>query len=243
MVVIRSALFVIFLVLWTVIAGIVCLPTLLFPPGVAWACCRVWARVVLWVLRLVVGLRHQIRGEVLPDAGAQYIYAMKHQSAWETIAFIVICPPFSPVLKAELKRIPIYGWYLMRVGTVPIQRAARGSALKEMLRIAKTLVDAGRHLLIMPEGTRVAPGRTGRYHPGVYALYKYLGLPVMPVAHNAGLFWGRNSFLKKPGTITMEFLEPIPPGLEKTDFMERLENRIEPAAQRLYEEGQAALPQ
>jgi len=243
MVVIRSTLFMIGLVLWTVLAGIVCLPALLMPRGVIWAVSSLWARVVLWMLRVTVGLRYGTRGEIRPDAKAQYIYAMKHQSAWETIAFQLIGPPFAGVLKAELKQIPIYGWYLMRAGMVPIQRSARGSALKEMLRIAKAMVESGRHLLIMPEGTRVAPGRRGRYHPGVYALYKYLQLPVMPVAHNAGLFWGRNSFVKKAGTVTMEFLEPIPPGLEKAAFMETLENRIETAAQRLFEQGQAELQQ
>lgn len=243
MVVIRSALFMIGLVVWTVFAGIICLPALLMPRGVIWAMSSIWARVVMWMLRVIVGLRYRTRGEIRPDADAQYIYAMKHQSAWETIVFQLIGPPFAGVLKAELKQIPFYGWYLMRAGMVPVQRSARGSALKEMLRIAKAVVASGRHLLIMPEGTRVAPGRTGRYHPGVYALYKYLQLPVLPVAHNAGLFWGRNSFIKKAGTVTMEFLEPIPPGLEKAAFMETLENRIETAAQRLFEQGQAELQQ
>jgi 1-acyl-sn-glycerol-3-phosphate acyltransferase len=108
-----------------------------------------------------------------------------------------------------------------------------------MLRSARTQVDSGRHLLIMPEGTRMPPGRTGRYHPGVYALYKYLGMPVVPVAHNAGLFWPRSAFLKRPGTITIEFLEPIAPGQDREAFMAMLEDRIETAARRLYDEGRA----
>ena len=233
----RSALFALGLSLSILAAGIACLPLLAAPRRAVYALATVWARVVLWLLRTTAGVRHRVVGTVLPDPDARYIYALKHQSAWETIAFLAIAPAFAAVLKEELKRIPIYGWFLDRAGMVPIRRAARGAALKHMLRAARVLVDAGRHLMIMPEGTRMPPGRTGRYHPGVYALYKYLDMPVVPVAHNAGLFWPRRGFLKRPGTVTIEFLEPIAPGLGKDSFMATLEERIETAAQRLYEAG------
>lgn len=239
MILIRSAAFSIGLWLVTLGAGLVCLPLLAAPRQAMFAAATGWARAVLWLLRVAAGVRHRVVGSVLPDRRTRYIFAVKHQSAWETIAFLVIAPAFAAVLKEELKRIPVYGWFLDRAGMVPIRRAARGAALKRMLRSARNMVDSGRHLLIMPEGTRMPPGRTGRYHPGVYALYKYLGMPVVPVAHNAGLFWPRNAFLKRPGTITIEFLEPIAPGQDRKTFMAMLEDRIETAAQRLYEEGRA----
>ena len=236
---VRSALFSIGLCLVTLGAGLACLPLLAAPRQAMFAAATIWARAVLWLLRVAVGLRHRVVGCVLPDQHTRYIFAVKHQSAWETIAFLVIAPAFAAVLKEELKSIPFYGWFLNRAGMVPIRRSARGAALKRMLRSARDRVDSGRHLLIMPEGTRMPPGRTGRYHPGIYALYKYLRMPVVPVAHNAGLFWPRNAFLKRPGTITIEFLEPIAPGQDRETFMAVLEDRIETAARRLYDEGRA----
>ena len=235
MILARSAVFSLGLWLVTLAAGAACLPLLLAPRPAVFAAATVWARAVLWLLRVAAGIRHRVVGSVLPDSETRYIFAVKHQSAWETIAFLAIAPPFAAVLKEELKRIPVYGWFLNRAGMVPIRRSARGAALRRMLRSARAQVDDGRHLLIMPEGTRMPPGRTGRYHPGVYALYKYLDMPVVPVAHNAGLFWPRNGFLKRPGTIAIEFLEPIAPGQDRETFMATLEDRIETAALRLYD--------
>lgn len=242
MILVRSAVFSIGLWLVTLAAGLAGLPLLAVPRQAVFALATVWARAVLWLLRVVAGIRHRVVGSVLPDRHAHYIFAVKHQSAWETIAFLTIAPAFAAVVKEELRRIPVYGWFLDRAGMVPIRRSARGAALKRMLRSARRLVDSGRHLLIMPEGTRMPPGRTGRYHPGVYALYKYLDMPVVPVAHNAGLFWPRNGFLKRPGTITIEFLEPIAPGHDRETFMATLEDRIETAARRLYDDGRAQRP-
>ncbi len=235
MIPVRSAVFSLGLWLVTLAAGVACLPLLVAPRGAAFVVAGLWARAVLWLLRVAAGIRHRVVGCVLPESETRYIFAVKHQSAWETIAFLVIAPPFAAILKEELKRIPVYGWFLNRAGMVPIRRSARGAALREMLRNARALVDNGRHLLIMPEGTRMPPGRTGRYHPGVYALYKYLDMPVVPVAHNAGLFWPRNGFLKRPGTIAIEFLEPIAPGQDRESFMATLEDRIETASRRLYD--------
>ena len=233
----RPALFALGLGLVTLAAGLAFLLLFAAPRQAMFVIATVWARAVLWLLRVAVGIRHRVVGCVLPDPDARYIFAVKHQSAWETVAFLAIAPPFAAVLKEELKRIPVYGWCLERAGMVPIRRSARGAALKEMLRSARRQVDSGRHLLIMPEGTRMPPGRTGRYHPGIYALYKYLDMPVVPVAHNAGLFWPRNGFPKRAGTITIEFLEPIEPGRDRESFMAMLEDRIESAAQRLYTAG------
>ena len=240
MILARSAAFTIGLWLVTLAAGLAGLPLLAAPRRAVFALATVWARAVLWLLRVVTGIRHRVVGCVLPDRDSRYIFALKHQSAWETIAFLAIAPAFAAVLKEELKRIPVYGWFLDRAGMVPIRRSARGCGAETD---AAQRPAAGRqrtapadHAGGGPECRRAAPAR---YHPGVYALYKYLGMPVVPVAHNAGLFWPRKGFLKRPGAITIEFLEPIPPGHDRETFMATLEDRIETAAQRLYDDGRA----
>jgi 1-acyl-sn-glycerol-3-phosphate acyltransferase len=134
------------------------------------------------------------------------------------------------VLKRELLSIPLFGWYLRKVGMIAVDRAAGASALRNMARQASEAFAEGRSILIFPEGTRVPPGESRPYHPGVAALYTQLKVPVVPVALNSGLFWGRRSFVKRPGTVTVQFLPPIPPGLDRKAFMRELESRIEAAA-------------
>jgi 1-acyl-sn-glycerol-3-phosphate acyltransferase len=193
---------------------------------------RLWVRVTLWLLALVVGLRHRMVGlENLPAGPA--IVAPKHQSTWDTLIFALPLRLPAYVLKRELMRIPLFGLYLHCAGMIPVDRAGGGAALKRMVASAKAAAGAGRHLLIYPEGTRTEPGERRPYHPGVAALYGQLDLPVVPVALNSGLFWGRRAFLKRPGTITVEFLPPIPPGLPRRQFIAELESRIETASDRL----------
>jgi 1-acyl-sn-glycerol-3-phosphate acyltransferase len=137
------------------------------------------------------------------------------------------------VLKRELMSVPLFGAYLKRCGMIAVDRQGGGPALKRMLAAARAAAADGRPILIYPEGTRTAPGQRRPYHPGVAALYGDLGLPVVPVALNSGLFWGRRSFRKRSGTITIEFLAPIAPGLPRRVFMERLQGSIEEASARL----------
>ena len=211
------------------VAGIVTLP---LHRDVTYRWCIHWARVLLWLMRVVCGLRVRVvMREALPPGPA--VYALKHQSAWETIAFPALGPPISGVLKRELLVIPIYGWYMRRLGMVPIDRSAGAGAIRELMRRAKDETARGRSIMIMPEGTRLPPGRAGRYHPGVAAIYAHLGLPVVPVALNSGLFWGRRSLLLRPGTVTMEYLPAIPPGMDRAAFMTLLQDRIETASERL----------
>lgn len=220
----------------TLVIGVVCLPVLALPRRFTMRVARFWARTILWLLRTVVGLDYELRGrDRLPKGPA--IYALKHQSAWETITFIVEVPEFAGVFKRELLWIPVYGWYAARVGMIPVDRSARGSALRAMIRRTRQSVEQGNSIMIMPEGTRVPPGKTGTYHPGVAALYKALGIPVVPVALNSGLYWRRRGFRKHPGTVIMEFLEPIGPGLDRAAFMARLEDSIESASEVLRREG------
>jgi 1-acyl-sn-glycerol-3-phosphate acyltransferase len=232
----RSLAFVAGLALWTLIMGVVGLATLPRPAAVTYRFAMVWAEGALRLLGAICGLRHRIVGaERLPPGPA--ILAVKHQSAWETIALLRDAPRWAGVLKRELLLIPVYGWYLKRIGMIPIDRAAGAGAMKALLRAARAAISEGRWIMIMPEGTRMPPGRAGRYHPGIAALYGALDVPVVPVALNSGLFWSRRSLAKRPGTITLEFLDPIAPGLDRAAFMAVLQERLETASNRLIETG------
>ncbi|MFO0987493.1 MAG: lysophospholipid acyltransferase family protein [Alphaproteobacteria bacterium] len=232
MTVLRSIVFWLVAAVFTLTIAIAGVATLPLHRDVTYRWCVAWARALLWLMRVVCGLRYRV---VMPEAlpAGPAIYALKHQSAWETIAFPALAPPMSGVLKRELLMIPVYGWYMRRLGMVPIDRSAGAGAIRELMRRAKDETARGRSIMIMPEGTRLPPGRAGRYHPGVAALYTHLGITVVPVALNSGLFWGRRSLLLRPGTVTMEFLPPIPPGLERAAFMGALQERIETASERL----------
>lgn len=232
MAVLRSIVFWLVTTVFTLAVAIAGLVTLPLHRDVTYRWCVFWARGLLWLMRAICGLDVRVvGGGALPPGPV--IFALKHQSAWETIAFPALGPPISGVLKRELLAIPIYGWYMRRLGMVPIDRSAGGGAIRKMLRRAKSETTRGRSIMIMPEGTRLPPGRSGRYHPGVAALYAHVGLTVVPVALNSGLFWGRRSLLLRPGTVTMEYLAPIPPGLERKAFMALLQERIEMASERL----------
>lgn len=232
MIYLRTFVFYFLFYSWTVVLALACVPVIVLPRAVSYAGVRVWAHGVLWLLRVVCGLRHTVEGrEHIPDGPA--IYAIKHQSAWETIALLVLVPPFTAVLKRELLRIPIYGWYMHKLGMIPIDRSRGAAAMKRVIRRARIERDRGRSFMIAPEGTRTKPGETGRYQPGVAALYKDLGLPLIPVALNSGHFWPKGRWLKPAGTITIRFLPPVPPGLAKDAFLDTLREAIEPATREL----------
>jgi 1-acyl-sn-glycerol-3-phosphate acyltransferase len=234
----RALLFNIVYFLWTALIVILGLPVALFGYRAVYGLGRLWARGAFAALKAIVGLDHRFLG--MPRPEGPVIYAIKHQSAWDTMAFSALPDRPAYVLKRELLRIPLFGLYLRGAGMIPVDRAGGGAALKRMVAEAKAAPAAGRHLLFYPEGTRTAPGERRPYHPGVAALYGQLDLPVVPVALNSGLFWGRRAFLKRPGLITVEFLPPIPPGLPRKQFMAELETRIETATDRLA--GPAAPP-
>jgi 1-acyl-sn-glycerol-3-phosphate acyltransferase len=161
---------------------------------------------------------------------------MKHQSAWDTLILPVVLGDPAVVLKRELLLLPFYGWYARRAGSIAIDRKGGAAALRTMVAAARAAAAMGRPIVIFPEGTRTAPGERRPYHPGVAALYRSLGLPVVPVAVNSGLFWGRRAFMKRSGHITLAFLDPIPPGLPRRRLMQELEARIEAATAELERE-------
>ncbi|MBL6935552.1 MAG: 1-acyl-sn-glycerol-3-phosphate acyltransferase [Alphaproteobacteria bacterium] len=198
-----------------------------------------WARAMLGLLKVTVGLDFEVRGrEHIP--GGPMILASKHQSAWDTIVFAVALRDPVYVLKKQLLHIPVYGWYLYKLDMIAVDRSAGISSMKSMIRQARRVINEGRqHIVIFPEGSRVAPGEREPYQPGVAGLYGMLDVPVVPVALNSGLFWARRKFLKYPGTITLEFLPAIAPGMEREAFMAELEERIETASARLMAEARA----
>jgi len=223
----------------TALLGALGLPLLLAPRRTVMEFGRFWARWVLASARAIVGLDGEIRGlEHLPKGGC--LIAMKHQSAWDTLVLPVVLRDPAIVLKRELLWIPIYGWYAAGAGSIAIDRGAGAAALRGMVAAARAAAAQSRPIVIFPEGTRVAPGKRLPYQPGVAALYQALQLPVVPVAVNSGLFWGRRSFVKLPGRIALEFLDPIPPGLPRRQFVADLETRIEAATAALENEAVAA---
>ena len=231
----RSLLFNLCFFAWTALASVLGLPILLLPRAAVVRFARFWARGVLVLLAAIVGLRHELRGREHRPAGAA-ILAFKHQSAWDTIALTLLVEDPMIVLKRELLAIPLFGWYLARTGQIAVDRRGQAAALKHMLRKAAAGAAQGRPIVIFPEGTRVAPGQHRPYQPGVAALYRHLGLSVVPVALNSGFFWGRRRFLKRPGVIAVEFLPVIAPGLSRRDFLAELERRTESACARLAAE-------
>jgi 1-acyl-sn-glycerol-3-phosphate acyltransferase len=225
----RSILFNVLNGIWGAGMHIACLPLLFASRRAVQAAGGVWIDGTLFLLKHVVGIDHRVVGaENLP--GTPAIYAVKHQSAWETLFLSRYLDYPAFVLKKELLSIPLFGWFMRKTGMIAVDRKAGASALRGMARQAAETLESGRSILIFPEGTRVAPGQTRPYQPGVAALYTQLKVPVVPVALNSGLYWGRRAFFKQPGTIVVEILPPIPPGLDRKALMRELENRIETAA-------------
>ena len=231
----RSLLFNLFLLLWTTVLLTLCLPLLMAPAIVSYHIGVLWSTVCFSALKWICGLTYEVRGrDRLPPS--PYLVACKHQSAWDTMVFSLLMRHPSFVMKRKLKRIPLFGWFLARSGMISIDRTAGASALKQMIRDARAMVARNRSVVIFPEGTRIRPGERLPYQPGVFALYRDLGLPLVPIALNSGVFWPKDSFLKHPGRIIMEILPAIPPGLPRKAFMARLEKTIEERSAELLEE-------
>jgi 1-acyl-sn-glycerol-3-phosphate acyltransferase len=210
-------------------------PLLFGPRSWAMAALALHARTELWLLKTIVGTKLEVRGrEKLPKGAC--LVASKHQSAWETFALIPLFRDPAYLMKRELFWIPFHGWFSYKFKMIPVDRDKGPAALRRMLAEAKTRAASGREIIIFPEGTRRAPGAPPDYKTGVFLLYETLGVPCVPVALNSGLFWPRRSLKRYPGTIIVEFLDPIPPGLSKRDFLPRLQETIETASNRLIAE-------
>jgi 1-acyl-sn-glycerol-3-phosphate acyltransferase len=218
--------------LGTAVLAIVGSPILLMPRRCVVAWSLFWIDFCLGWLRVTCRLTHRVGGlENMPSGPV--IFACKHQSSWETLAFSRLFPNCAIVLKRELLFIPVVGWAMGRVGNIAVERGDGAQALRGLVRQAKAAIADGRSILIFPEGTRTPVGSQRPYQVGTAALYRQLGVPVVPVALNSGLFWGRRQFIKWPGVIDVEVLPAIAPGLGREAFMATLRERIESATARL----------
>ena len=223
---------------WTVWLGLLTLPVLLLPRPAVLGVARLWIDGTFWLLSNVAGLTYEVRGEAYRADGPA-IYALKHQSAWDTLVLLRLFRDPAIVIKGQLVWMPIVGWYLVRLGMISIDRRAGARTLRRMVRIAGERLAAGRDIVVFPEGTRTAPGERPPYRPGIAALYAGLDVPVVPVALNSGLYWARREFAKRPGRIVVSVLPAVAPGLERKRFMDRLRDRIETQTARLYEEAES----
>lgn len=202
---------------------------------------RSWGRSSLWLLDKICNLKVEFRGLGNIPKGA-LIIAPKHQSILETFALTLAFDDFTYIVKRELTWIPLFGWYLSATEQLAINRSKGGSSLGQAAALARKILPEGRQIFIFPEGTRRAVGAAPSYKYGVTYLYAETGAVCLPVALNAGLFWPRRSFIRRPGTIVIEFLEPIAPGLDKPAFAALLQQRIETATNRLVAEALALDP-
>jgi 1-acyl-sn-glycerol-3-phosphate acyltransferase len=236
LILVRSIVFNVLFYLNTLFLLMLALPTFFLPyRAIIWVA-TTWGRINLVLLRVVVGVRVEVRGvEKIPKG--PLLVAAKHQSAWETFALLPLFDNPVFIVKRELQWIPIFGWLMIKGRMVPVDRSAGAQALNAMAERARIELADNRQLIIFPEGTRRPAGAEPRYKFGVAHLYAAEGVPCLPVALNSGLFWPRRSLRRIPGTVVVEILDPIPPGLDKTSFFKRLQNDIETATARLIDEG------
>jgi 1-acyl-sn-glycerol-3-phosphate acyltransferase len=223
----RSTLYMLLLVIITPPYAVFTLTCFPLSPHNRYRVTSTWTRMILFLLEHVCGLRYRILGaENIPDTPS--IVLSKHQSAWETLAFQKIFPPQVWVLKKELLRIPFFGWGLAMTSPIAIDRSAGRSALDQVVEQGRNRLEQGFWVVIFPEGTRIPIGQKGKYRIGGAWLATHTGVPVVPVAHNAGEFWARNAFIKKPGTITVSIGKPINPSdMEPNALNAQVENWIE----------------
>lgn len=214
-------------------------PLLLGPRRYAMMGLKSWGWTTMWWQRVIVGTKVEVRGGEHVPSGPVLV-ACKHQSAWETVTLHGLFDDPAMVLKKELMSIPVMGWFSKKFRLIPIDRAASASAMRALRARAREAVEARRQIILFPEGTRRAPGAAPDYKPGIALLYGSLDVPCLPVALNSGLYWPRRKLARYPGTIVVEILPPLPPGLSKQDFMTRLETAIETASNRLIAEAAAS---
>ena len=233
MILVRSAIFQVVFYATFIVMMVVGLPCLLMPRAATMGWVRMWARVSVWLLAAICGTRIEFRNLHLLPKGAS-ILAVKHQSFLETFALIAVLDDYAYVLKKELTAIPFFGWYAKAAGADRHRpREARGDAGRPCSAPVREKLAQGRQVVIFPEGTRRSIGVPPAYKPGVAALVADSAVPCTPVALNTGLFWPRRSFVRRPGTVVIEFLPPIAPGLGKRAFMTALQDAIEPATEGL----------
>ena len=230
---VRSLVFIIVMYIGMPIYALLYLPWTIVSPHGAVAACHAYSRYVKWLASWMVGLKCEVRGT--PPTG-QVLVAAKHQSFLDIIMIFDAIPHGKFIMKAILLYAPLLGQYAYRLGSVPVNRGKRGKAIAKMLADVKKGEALPGQLVIYSQGTRLAPGVKRPYKVGTAVLYEQMGTECYPVATNAGVFWPRHGIYRKPGTAVVEFLPPIPAGLPKEEFLERLEREVEAASEALLDE-------
>jgi len=237
---VRTAVYSVVATAWFIAVTLFSAWTLLLPGERVRLALSLWARSDLWLLRVIAGQRYEVRGlENVPPGAA--LIASKHQAEWETQALPAILPRSVIILKKELLRIPLYGQYARHFGMIPVDRSAGAAALKPLAEHARAAMARGAQLVIFPEGTRRPVGAPPDYKPGAIFLYERLGVPMVPVALNSGVFWPRRRFVRYPGTVVVSFLPAIEPGLPRAEAKRRLVAAVEGETARLVAEADPAL--
>ncbi|MEZ5785128.1 MAG: lysophospholipid acyltransferase family protein [Xanthobacteraceae bacterium] len=236
-VVLRSLIFNIVFYVSVVLWVLAAVPTAIMPRRAVLAVAKTWGRYNLWLLRVICGIDVEWRGRAKIPPGPLLV-ASKHQSFWETFALLHLFDDPTFILKRELMRIPVFGWLMAKAGMIPIDRSAGRDALTAMTTALRKALADGRQVVIFPEGTRRPPAAEPDYKLGIVFLYLEGDVPCLPVALNSGLYWARRGFLRYPGTIRVQFLDPIPPGLNRRVFFKRLRTEIETATAALVAEGE-----
>lgn len=234
MVLIRSLVFNFFLFGLLLVMGLLCAPLALWSVNGAYWSIKTYCRIVLRLLRLICGLRTEVRGPV-PEG--EVIVCSKHQSFLDIIMLSAALPRVQFIMKKELRWVPVIGFYAIRIGSTPVHRGKKAQAMKDMVAHASSRrSEQPTQLVIYPQGTRVAPGAKLPYKIGAGVLYERFGNPCVPAATNAGVFWGRNTVYRRPGLAVVEFLPQIPAGLPIQSFMKRLESAVESRSNDLMRE-------
>ena len=237
MLLIRSLLFEFLIYVWMVVLGIICFPFALYSREMSYGIMRFYCRSVFFLARVILNLRVEIRGKV---PTGPVIIASKHQSFLDVLMHFEAMPRARFVIKRELRWIPIFGFYALRIGSTPVARGKKGAAVKAMVNhVASEHVEDGQ-LVIYPQGTRVAPDADMPYKVGAGVIYDRMGQVCIPAAANTGYFWGRRALKKRSGTAVIEYLEPVPQGLAISEFMSIIKDRVETASHKLLQEARDA---
>ncbi|WP_068084204.1 lysophospholipid acyltransferase family protein [Polycladidibacter stylochi] len=237
----RSLVFNLLFYVGTLVIMILLSPVFLLPRKWAYKVVPTWSYFNFFLLRYICNVNSEVKGwENIPEGGC--IIAAKHQSAWETFALFPGLSNATFILKAELRKIPLFGWYIWKLKQIPVNRGRKGVALAQMSQKAKEAIAESRQIIIFPEGTRRPAGAEPKYKYGIVHLYKTLNCPVVPVALNSGVYWPRRRFFRLPGTITAQILPPIQPGLEPEVFLKTLTDKIETASNTLFDQAAEKTP-
>jgi len=229
----RSLVFDVAMYALMAVMGVLLAPMAIWSVAGAHRACRIYSRTTLWLLHAICGLATEVRG---PVPTGEVLIAAKHQSFLDILILVAHLPRPNFIMKQQLKWAPIFGLYAMRIGSTPVDRRAKSTAMRDMVARVGKAGTGPRQLVIYPQGTRVVPGAAPPYKIGAGVLYRRLGDVCVPAATNVGMFWARRSPYRRPGRAVLEFLDPIPPGLAIADFMARLEGVVEGRSNALMRE-------